>query len=192
MTGLDLPGFADPVTGAQATFRAVLDAMARPGRICEAGTDLAPPAPLGRAAAAVLLALVDHDTPLFIADDYERAREWIAFHSGAPVITDLGNCGFVLARAMPDLSLITAGSHEAPERSATLILEVAALGRGTRYRLSGPGLLTPAMFGADGLPERFVDLWLDNRRQFPCGVDLILCADGVLAALPRSVTIEHV
>ncbi|MCL2428542.1 MAG: phosphonate C-P lyase system protein PhnH [Alphaproteobacteria bacterium] len=191
MIGLDLPGFADPVTGAQATFRAVLDAMARPGRICEAGTDLAPPAPLGRAAAAALLALVDHDTPLFIAADYARAREWIAFHSGAPIVADLGDCAFAIARAMPDLSLIPVGSYAAPEQSATLILDIASLCRGTRYRLSGPGLRSPTMFAADGLPERFIELWSDNRRQFPCGVDLILCADGALAALPRSVIIEH-
>ena len=191
MTGLDLPGFADPVTGAQAAFRAVLDATARPGRVCEAGADLTPPAPLGRAAAAVLLALVDHDTPLFVAPGYERAREWIAFHSGASIAANLGDCIFGLARAMPDLSLIPAGSYEAPELSATLILEVASLSRGTRYRLSGPGLRAPATLTVDGLPERFVELWSDNRRQFPCGVDLILCADATLAALPRSVTIEH-
>ena len=63
---VELPGFTDPVTDAQATFRAVLDAMARPGTIHSAGECLAAPAPLDRATAAVLLTLVDHETPLWL------------------------------------------------------------------------------------------------------------------------------
>ena len=58
------PGFADPVGAAQTTFRAVLGAMAEPGRILDVAVDLTPPRPLGRAAAAVVLSLLDDDTPL--------------------------------------------------------------------------------------------------------------------------------
>src|SRR5581483_12345526 len=57
MTTLLQPGFAEPVAGAQACFRAVLDAMARPGCIRRAGIDLSPPSPLAPATAAVLLTL---------------------------------------------------------------------------------------------------------------------------------------
>lgn len=191
MTDLDLPGFADPVAGAQATFRTVLDAMARPGRIATAGMDLTPPTPLGQAAAAVLLALVDHDTKLFITPEYERTREWVAFHSGASFAAELCDSAFVLARTMPDIAAIPAGSYEAPEQSATLILEVASLTQGARYRLSGPGLRSPAILSVDGLAADFVALWSENRQQYPRGVDLILCAGAALAALPRSITIEH-
>jgi alpha-D-ribose 1-methylphosphonate 5-triphosphate synthase subunit PhnH len=81
--------------------------------------------------------------------------------------------------------------HEAPEASATLIVQVAALDRGHRYRLRGPGLRTPAILSVDGLPDDFVDNWQRNHALFPRGIDLILCAGGTLAALPRSVAIEE-
>ena len=91
------PGFADPVAGAQACFRAVLDAMARPGRVREAGADLTPPAPLAPATAAVLLTLVDHDTPVWLDQAAAAARAWIAFHCGAPIVAAIAACSFALA-----------------------------------------------------------------------------------------------
>jgi alpha-D-ribose 1-methylphosphonate 5-triphosphate synthase subunit PhnH len=187
-----LPGFADPVGEAQATFRAVLDAMARPARLHRVGERLTAPAPLDPATAAVLLTLVDNETPLWLDPAVAPARDWLAFHCGAAIIEVPNQAAFAIALSMPDLGALSAGTHEAPEESATLILQIAALGTGARYRLFGPGLREPAVLAASGLPADFAAIWQRNHAQYPCGVDIILCAGATLAALPRSVSIEEV
>ena len=191
-----LPGFADPVGQAQASFRAVLDAMARPGTLVRVGDELVAPAPLDPATGAVLLTLVDHDTLLwldmarFAARDTGAARDWIAFHCGAGFADGPAAADFALALALPDLATLSPGTHEQPETAATLILQVGSLTEGARYRLRGPGLRTSSTLAVSGLPVEFVEVWQRNRGGFPLGVDVLLCAGTTLAALPRSVTVE--
>lgn len=187
--GLDA-GFADPVRDARSCFRAVLDAMARPGRIARV-TGVIPPMPVCAAAGAVLLTLVDHETPLWLDPDAERARSWIEFHCGAPIVAQSSACGFALAMSLPDLNRFSAGTHESPETSATIICLVEAFGTGTAFRLSGPGLREPETLSIKGLPRDFVSIWRRNHALFPCGIDLILCAGDRLTALPRTVSIEE-
>ncbi len=187
---IDLPAFADPVHGAQACFRAVLDAMSRPGIVRTAGTDLTPPASLGRATAAVLLTLVDGETVLSLAPDFRPAADWIAFHCGA-TLAGPNTAAFVLATTLPDLGTVAQGSDDAPQESATIVLQVASLAGSTRYRLTGPGIETEAILAIDGLPSDFAKRWAANHALFPRGVDLILCAGDRLAALPRSVSVEE-
>ena len=182
-----LPGFADPVAGAQSAFRAVLGAMSRPASLHAAGANLTPPAPLDPATAAVLLALVDGESPISLDPAAVAARAWIAFHCGA---TFDAPARFALALSCPDLASLPAGSHEAPEDSCTLILQVRALGTGAKFRVSGPGLRVPEIFAVDGLPPDFPARWQANHGLFPRGVDLILCAGTQLAALPRSTQLE--
>jgi alpha-D-ribose 1-methylphosphonate 5-triphosphate synthase subunit PhnH len=189
--GISLRGFADPVRDAQSTFRAVLDAMARPGQLHHAGQNLVAPEPLDRATAAVLLTLVDNETPIWLDPAAAQARDWLAFHCGAAIVDAPDKAAFALGLSLPDLETLPAGTHESPESSATLILQVRALGTGTRYRLSGPGLRVPAPLSVTGLPGDFLHIWQQNRTLYPRGVDLVLCADATLTALPRSVTIEE-
>jgi alpha-D-ribose 1-methylphosphonate 5-triphosphate synthase subunit PhnH len=91
----------------------------------------------------------------------------------------------------PGSSAFHLGTDEAPEASATLILQIASLTTGRRYRLEGPGLRQPAILIADGLPPDFAAIWQRNHALFPCGIDLILCAGNRLAALPRSVSVQE-
>lgn len=191
MNAVDLAGFANPVPDAQRCFRAVLDAMARPGLVCPAGTGLVAPAGLDPATAAVLLTLIDGETALWLDPVFNAARDWVAFHCGVTPVADPAAAVFVVTPRLPDLGALEAGSHEAPENGATVIVQITAFGTGARYLLRGPGLRVPTVLAVTGLPPDFAAIWQANRAGFPRGVDLVLCAGTRLAALPRSVTIEE-
>jgi alpha-D-ribose 1-methylphosphonate 5-triphosphate synthase subunit PhnH len=190
---LDRPGFADPVLDAQRCFRQVLDAMSRPGRIASVGEALSPPPPLAPATAAFLLTLVDPETPLWLDPAAEAARDWLAFHCGAPIVAAPGQAAFAVVAGDPiRLDSLNPGTHEEPEASATLILQLSALGEGTALTLAGAGIRERTTLQAAGLPDGFAAEWAANHGRFPCGVDVVLCAGTRLAALPRSVRIEGV
>jgi len=190
MQDVDLPGFADPVTDAQATFRALLAAMATPGSLHTAGMGLTPPAPLAPATASVLLTMVDGEAPLALDETTEPVRAWIAFHCGAAFVPQ-AQARFAVSLACPDLADLPSGTDDGPEESCTLILQVRALGTGTPFRLSGPGLRVPVTLEVSGLPEDFAARWAANHRIFPRGIDIVLCAGKTLTALPRSVKLEN-
>lgn len=190
MTPTLTAGFADPVHDAQRCFRSVLDAMSRPGLV-RTVSGVAHPRPLCVASASVLLTLVDHETPFWLDPDADTARDWIAFHCGTPVVADPSRCSFALALGLPDLMRFPTGTHEGPETSATVIVQLPALTGGPAFRLRGPGLKDSAILKPAGLPTNFASLWHRNRTLFPGGIDLILCAADTLAALPRTVSIEE-
>lgn len=184
------PGFTDPVLQSQACFRAVLDAMARPGTVHTAATP-SPPPPLHPATAAVLLTLIDLDTPLWLDPPAAAAADWIAFHCGAPLVPRQHAAFAVAIPGTSDLAGLPAGSDEAPEQGATLIMQVDALGTGRPFQLSGPGLAAPTVLRVDGLPPGFVPAWRANHARYPRGIDLILCSGRHLAAFPRTLTMAE-
>jgi alpha-D-ribose 1-methylphosphonate 5-triphosphate synthase subunit PhnH len=179
-------GFAEAPVEAARAFRAALDAMARPGRICEVA-GAAPPAPLSVAAGVLLLTLADRTTPVFLAASHDRAevRDWLAFHTGAPVAGPV-QAAFALGtwEALQPLGRFPVGTAEYPDRSVTLIVERDDL-RAEGARLSGPGIRGAA---ALNLPE--VAAFAENRARFPLGFDCFLTAGARLAALPRSTQVE--
>ena len=190
MSGL-LPGFADPVADAQSAFRAVLEAMSRPGRVQRLHRPPAPPAPLSPAAGAVLLALADAETPLWL-DAGAEATEWAVFHLGCPLVREPGAATFVLATGTPPaLAALDQGTDEEPQRAATLIVQVASLAEGRGWRLTGPGIQDEHRLQVEGAPAGFLAGWEASRSRFPLGVDVILCAGDRVAALPRSVKIKE-
>ena len=194
MTDTLTPGFADPVGQSQATFRAVLTAMAEPGRIMTLDLDLTPPPALGPAAAAVALSLLDGDTALWLDPASRAALPSLRFHTGAPVVETPEQARFALVgdlARLPSLAAFDAGSDEYPDRSATVIIAVAALDAGETLRLHGPGIPDRRDLRVAGLPAGFRAEWRANHARFPRGIDVILTCGAQLACLPRSVQIEE-
>lgn len=186
------PGFAEPVRDAQRVFRTVLHAMAHPGRLMQVAAELAPPGPLAPAAAAVCLALIDYDTPVWLDDRAASAEalDFLAFHCGCPVVDSPGGAAFALvAGEVPSLSVFPVGDDEFPEASATVILQVDALRPVGPLLLSGPGIRSTATLGIEGLPTRFWPEWSVNHGLFPRGIDLVLVAGSTLCCLPRTVRV---
>lgn len=179
-------GFADgPIQSAQA-FRAILDAMARPGKIV-ALCGAAPPAPLSIASGVALLTLTDATTPLHLAGaaDCAPVRDWVAFHIGARLV-GAEDAAFALGTwaALQPVSRFAVGQPDYPDRSATLIVEMDHL---TNHgaTLTGPGIETATWLS---LPETAA--FRANRSQFPLGFDCLFTCGNRIAGLPRSTKVE--
>lgn len=190
-------GFAEPVFAAQSVFRAVMDAMARPGTMHTIATDARPPAPLDATAAAVALTLADADTPLWLESDLARndaVKGWLSFHTGAPLAELPADAAFAIVcnpAAMPPLSGFALGTQEYPDRSTTLILQVDTLTDGPALTLAGPGIRTTQEIAPHPLPGHFQMQWRENGALYPRGVDIILAAPGAVACLPRTTRIAE-
>ncbi|MDL2406725.1 phosphonate C-P lyase system protein PhnH [Rhizobium calliandrae] len=187
-------GFADPVFGAQSVFKMMMDAMARPGIIQTVILDIAPPGPLDIAAGAIGLTLCDHDTPVWLSAGLAKSPmpEWLSFQTGAAVTSERIEARFAFIEAgvaLSSLNQFAVGTQEYPDRSTTLVLEIAALEGGKELALSGPGIADIRMIAPIGLPDTFLRIWNDNRALFPRGVDLVLTAGRQFLCLPRTTKI---
>jgi alpha-D-ribose 1-methylphosphonate 5-triphosphate synthase subunit PhnH len=186
--------FADPVHASQSTFRAVMEALARPGTVVPIPAIVWAP-PLHPAAAAVALTLLDYETPVWLDHSLACApglTDWFRFHTGAPMTPDPDRAAFAFvddAAHAPPLHEFSLGTMEYPDRSTTLVLQVESFATGERFTLSGPGIAGTQGFTVDPLPSDFRAQLIANRESFPCGVDVILVTDDAIAALPRSVRV---
>lgn len=197
MTQSDInSAFQDTPVESQQVFRSVMNAMAQPGIIARLDSPIIPPAPLNPAATAILLALADFETSVWLDAAVWAsltATDYIRFHSGAKLTAETGEASFALitdAEHAPALSSFAQGTPDFPDRSTTLILQVSGFSR-SGWTLTGPGIETETQLGAWPLPPGFKDQIADNRRQFPLGVDLVFASADSVAALPRSTHVEE-
>ena len=188
------PAFVEPVLDAQRGFRAALKALAEPGLIQHL-----PSAPrldgLAPATYALCLALLDMDTPLWLAPSFDTPliRANLAFHCGCPLTDKREKAVFALLgeQDLLDLGGFDHGNDRYPDKSCTLLVQLTDLeaGRGLHWR--GPGIKTQRQVNLP-VPQ---DFWLERQRReaFPRGLDVLFAAGHHLIGLPRSsrVTEEH-
>ena len=185
-------GFLDPVFDAQRVFRTLLAALSEPGRILRMDRLCAPPGGVPSTAIAVVLALCDADTPLWLAPKMRGAADFLRFQTGAPIIDAARDASFLLSDASerPALALLRSGEAEYPDRSATLILAVDRVEGGVGWRVSGPGIPDARAFLPIPIDDAFVTEWDQNRTRFPLGVDVLFVARDGVVGLPRTTKLE--
>ena len=180
-------GFDSPAHQSARAFRALLEAVSRPGTIWQVAGAY-PPDPLSVAQGVAVLTLVDATTPLHLAGaaDCAVVRDWVTFHTGAPLV-GAEDAAFAVGSwaALQPVSRFAVGRPDYPDRSATLIAEVDRLSP-DGARLTGPGIRGAAFLS---LPD--IAVFQANRAQFPLGFDCVLTSGNRLAGLPRSTIIAE-
>ncbi len=196
----------EDVKTAQATFRALLKAMAEPGIIVDipyhggGGVDAGatPYMP-------ILRTLLDHEVSFCAMTEgvLNPSLAGEVSRSTGAVTAGVEEADFILfiggdSRGMA--SKAKRGSPEYPEEGATLIYLVDELradrapenrwGRAEgpqALRLSGPGVKGERSLYVLGLKKEEVEAISQARRSFPMGTEVILCdRNGRLSCLPRS------
>lgn len=188
-------GFKDVVLEPQRVFRQCLQALSRPGIAVDIETELRPIGPLQPATAAILLALADFETTVWLDSAAHATPEigaFLRFHTGASICDRPQDADFAVVlepRLMPSLPTFKQGTPDYPDRSTSVLIQVdRMLTDGPVFK--GPGIDGSVSFWAAPLPTDFAAQLTDNRRSFPCGVDIFLVAPSQIIGLPRSVAIN--
>jgi alpha-D-ribose 1-methylphosphonate 5-triphosphate synthase subunit PhnH len=195
----------DEVFDSQATFRALLDSMSRPGKICQVPLRpyRSPPNGFCPPALTILKTLCDHRVSFSLGSANETP-EWIRYlemNLAAP-FQPVEKADYVLfdgAGFDPYFARLNRGSLEFPEKSATALICVTRLsdtqgepdGPVCGLVLAGPGVKGQTRLSAAGLDPGYVTGRQRTIRYFPMGADLFLF-DGLgrVAGIPRTSMVE--
>ncbi|WP_332742252.1 phosphonate C-P lyase system protein PhnH [Hydrogenophaga sp.] len=188
-------GFSSEALGSQAVFRVALHALSHPGRPLAMPIEAECPELGHRAAAVLLLALLDADCTLWLSPTLagSSTAAWLRFHTGCRCVDAAGQADVVWVAqgdAVPELATLAQGSDADPQGSATLVMDVPAFQGGEPLRLSGPGIQTIQDLDVRGLPAGFVAQWAANHAAFPRGVDVFLATHTEVCGLPRTACIN--
>lgn len=196
-----------PLSAAQSQliFRAVMEALARPGTV-----GLLPAADAGGLPPALLplLALADLGTPACVLADEGEWPDVVRAMTLAPA-AGLAEARLVAALRPvtgDELASLATGTATAPEDGALACLSVTGFrplpdgqgpdgespADGRVLRLSGPGIPGTTKLLVTGLPPDFVAVRDELTSGFPAGADLVLVTpEGNLAGLPRTTQIDE-
>jgi len=193
--GLLVPGFDEAVRDAQATFRVMLDVLARPGSVGSIDVALDDDA-LARwpaSAFAALLTVADFSTPVWLQQRDEALAEAIRFHTGAPIAETSEAAAFAYiadAAALPAPDAFALGTPEEPQGSATLIIRVDAFEGGRPLTLTGPGIQSSLQVAPVGIADSFWQARAALAPLAPCGIDCYLVCGRSIMGIARTTRVE--
>ena len=182
----------DPVFDCQQVFKALMNALAQPGKVFSIEENVKRLGGNGAPFKAVALTLLDNWRSFYVEGDPALAEELRELTYGVPAPLEeadylffprMGEPGPVIEKAKP-------GTLPEPHKSATLFLMTDSLTGGDAFSLTGPGV-EGAVTVTLPAPCR---AWLEERQaqafEFPCGVDLyFLTPQGQVMGIPRKVKI---
>ena len=189
-----LKGFDSQIFDSQVVFRQMLTTMAKPGTPVDMGIDFVVPEILHPATGAILLTLLDFETP-FWADlgNDSKDIQWIRFHTGAPITPAKQNSLFALCtnyENLEDPDLFNQGTIESPQHSTTLMIQTRGIDNKGPIKLTGPGIKKERFIKLKGIKESF---WLKRAeiyKNYPLGIDMIFICDSTFVAIPRTSKVE--
>ena len=183
-----LAGFNDAVHDAQSTFRALLDAAARPG-IQQSTVSLTPPTGLYVSCAAACLTLLDLETVVWLQPGFsEDVRPWLVFHTGCRFTEDPKTANFALLGDLgsaPKLKDFCWGTAEYPEAATSLLIQLPGLTGGKPVTLRGPGILNEIEVMLP-LDTTFWQQWESMAADYPLGLDSWYFSQNQVVGLPRT------
>ncbi|MEE4300380.1 MAG: phosphonate C-P lyase system protein PhnH [Pseudomonadales bacterium] len=187
-------GFTRPALEAQRIYRRLLDAMSRPGSLQDLSEAPEPPAGFTRAMAGIALTLLDFETPVWLDPSLRgaEAEAWLRFHCNCPFVEDPRAAAFALVvdmATMPRLDAFDQGDARYPDRSTTIVMQIAALTGGAPVTLEGPGIDGSIGVAPTGLPTDFWPQVAENGREFQLGVDVMVVDAESVLGLPRTVRV---
>lgn len=182
----------------QAVFRALLDALARPGR----PTRL-PAAAVGRAPSPIvaLLALADIEVGVAVTPDGAGWAAALTTATGAPVrpASEADWVAFLVPPSPAEVAELDRGSALAPERGTRLVVAVESIAPGASpandapgdepivVTVSGPGVPDTVAVTVGGVDPSLFEALAAANAEFPAGLDTwLVTADGAVVGLPRS------
>ena len=188
-----LAGFIDTVHDAQQTFRALLDALARPGML-QTTVSLKPPAGLVPSCAAACLTLLDLETLVWLQPGLtEDVRSWLVFHTGCRFTHNPQTADFALIWDIdnaPNLDEFAWGNAEYPEASTSLLIQLPTLTDGESISLKGPGILESIEVKLP-LSAAFWQQWETMTDEYPLGLDCWCFAQQQIMGLPRTARVKR-
>ncbi|HYA18425.1 MAG TPA: phosphonate C-P lyase system protein PhnH [Bryobacteraceae bacterium] len=195
--------YYDEVFDAQKHFRALLDSMARPGKInVLEPVPLDPPPGLNAASALAGFALMDADSTFEVIGMMHGEAAYLASNTNARRV-ETAKAHFIFARGSesPDfLESADCGTLLYPDTAATVVLQLDAASRsplpgGLRLTLEGPGIDGRGVLYVRGLNADLLLALQARNAEFPLGIDTILTFANesgapALAALPRTTRVS--